>query len=176
MCRYLSIIFFVSVAFGQNDSLVSTFYPSSAQETLGFYIEGVRDGSWTEWFEGDVYKDFGTDGLPNTQDNGEGNGQFDSTETITYDKNNNGVYDPPQIKTQGYYTSGNRDSLWVFWYDDGVKEERSFYKNGKLTGHLQKWYPNGNRKEGGKYVSGVQDSIWTWYYDSGIKQEEAFFL
>ena len=51
-----------SVAFAQNDGLVKTYYPSGALETEGNYANGVRDGLWTFWYEGEVYEDYGEDG------------------------------------------------------------------------------------------------------------------
>ena len=74
-----------SLAFAQNDGLVVTNYPSGALHTEGNYANGVRDGLWTIWYEGEVFQDYGADGEPNTQDEGEGNGVWDSTETVTLD-------------------------------------------------------------------------------------------
>ena len=70
------------LAFSQNDGLVKTYYPNGAIETEGNYTKGVRDGLWTFWYEGEVFEDFGEDGTPNTQDEGENNGVWDSTETV----------------------------------------------------------------------------------------------
>ena len=71
-----------SLAFGQNDGLVKTYYPNGAIETEGNYTKGVRDGLWTFWYEGEVFEDFGEDGTPNTQDEGENNGVWDSRKGI----------------------------------------------------------------------------------------------
>ena len=70
------------LALSQNDGLVKTYYPNGAIETEGNYTKGVRDGLWTFWYEGEVFEDFGEDGTPNTQDAGENNGIWDSTETV----------------------------------------------------------------------------------------------
>ena len=56
-----------TVALAQNDGLVKTYYPSGALETEGNYTNGVRDGLWTFWYEGEVYQDYGEDGEPNTK-------------------------------------------------------------------------------------------------------------
>ena len=71
--------------FAQNDGMVVTNYPSGALHTQGNYTNGVRDGLWTFWYDGEVYEDYGEDGEPNTQDEGEGNGVWDSSETVTLD-------------------------------------------------------------------------------------------
>ena len=87
-----------SLAFAQNDGLVVTNYPSGALHTEGNYANGVRDGVWTIWYEGEVFQDYGADGEPNTQDEGEGNGVWDSTETVTLDLDGDTFFDPPQKK------------------------------------------------------------------------------
>ena len=45
-----------ALAFGQNDGLVKTYYPNGAIETEGNYTKGFRDGLWTFWYEGEVFK------------------------------------------------------------------------------------------------------------------------
>ena len=110
-----------TLALAQNDGLVKTYHrPSGAIKTEGNYANGVRDGLWTWWYDGEVFEDFGEDGEPNTQDEGEGNGVWDSTETIPND-NGNGIFDPPQKKREGSYVAGNREGLWTSWYE---KENR----------------------------------------------------
>ena len=81
------VIFIIlsSMAFAQNDGLVKSNYLSGALHTEGNYTHGVRDGLWTFWYEGEVFQDFGEDDEPDTQDEGEGNGVWDSTETVTLD-------------------------------------------------------------------------------------------
>ena len=91
-----------SLAFAQNDGLVVTNYPSGALHTEGNYANGVRDGLWTIWYEGEVFQDYGADGEPNTQDEGEGNGVWDSTETVTLDLDGDTFFDPPQKKAVSY--------------------------------------------------------------------------
>ena len=107
----------------QNDGLVKTYYPSGALETEGNYSNGVRDGLWVFWYDGEVYQDFGEDGEPNTNDEGENNGQWDSTETVVVDLNGNTYFDPPLKQMEGAYKLGDRDEMWTTWYLNGMKKE-----------------------------------------------------
>ena len=91
-----------TVALAQNDGLVITYYPSGALETEGNYTNGVRDGLWTFWYEGEVYQDYGDDGEPNTQDEGEGNSEWDSTETVLLDLDGDTFFDPPKNRWRAH--------------------------------------------------------------------------
>ena len=97
----------INVIFSQNDGFVVTKYPSGAIHTEGNYNNGVRNGLWTIWYEGEVYQDFGADGEPNTQDEGENNNKWDSTETVILDLDGDTFFDPPQKKEEGSYIEGN---------------------------------------------------------------------
>ena len=161
-----------SVALAQNDGLVKTNYPSGALQTDGNYTNGVRDGLWTFWYEGEVYQDYGEDDEPNTQDEGEGNGVWDSIETVVLDLDGDTFYDPPQMKMEGSYAAGNREGLWTIWYTNGYRKEESNYSGGKLAGTIIRWYENGNKSEEGNYETGKQQGLWVWYYNTGIKKEQ----
>ena len=84
-----------TLALAQNDGLVKTYYPNGALETEGNYTNGVRDGLWIFWYEGEVFEDYGEDAEPNTNDLGEGDGKWDSTETVLLDLDGDTYYDPP---------------------------------------------------------------------------------
>ena len=138
-----------SVAIAQNDGLVKTNYGSGALQTEGNYTSGVRDGLWTFWYEGEVFQDYGEDDEPNTQDAGEGNDLWDSTETVTLDLDGDTYYDPPQKKQEGSYSAGNREGLWTTWYQNNNRQEEADYASGKLNGALIRWHENGNKSEEG---------------------------
>jgi len=165
-----------TVALAQNDGLVKTYYPSGALETEGNYTNGVRDGLWIFWYEGEVYQDYGEDGEPNTQDEGEGNDEWDSTETVLLDLDGDTFFDPPKKQMEGSYSLGNREGLWTTWYLNSMRKEESNYTSGKLNGTIIRWYENGNKSEDGVYETGKQNGIWIWYYKTGIKKEQTRFV
>ena len=163
-------------AHAQNDGMVVTKYPSGALETEGNYSNGVRNGLWTIWYEGEVYQDYGEDGEPNTQDEGENNGVWDSTETVILDLDGDTFYDPPKKMEEGSYEQGNRIGLWTTWYKTGNRKEEANYTNGKLDGNLIRWFENGNKSQEGVYELGKQSGQWIWYFQSGIKKEQTGFF
>jgi len=161
-----------SLALAQNDGMVTTKYPNGALETKGDYTNGVRDGLWKFWYEGEVFEDYGQDGMPNTQDESEGDGAWDSLETVLLDLDGDTYFDPPQKQMEGTYSSGNREGLWTTWYMNSMRKEESNYLSGKLSGSIIRWYENGNKSEEGVYDKGKQNGSWTWYYETGIKKEQ----
>ena len=120
----------LSLVIAQNDGLVITKHPNGSTETEGRYTNGVREGNWTYWYVGEVFIDDGEDQEPNTGDEGEHNGIWDSTETVVIDLDGDTFYDPPQIKMEGSYINGNRDSTWTSWYANGNKKEELNYTLG----------------------------------------------
>ena len=168
---------FIWVLFAQNDGLVKTFYPNNALKSQGSYTNGVRDGLWTTWYEGEVFQDYGEDREPNTNDPGEGNGTWDSdtasgtSELVIIDLDGDSLYDPPQKKIEGSYFNGNKEGLWTQWYSNGNRKEESNFKAGNLNGTIIKWFENGTKSEEGIYETGKQNGKWIWFYETGIKKE-----
>ena len=167
------------VLFAQNDGLVKTFYESKALKTEGNYSNGVRNGLWTFWYEGELFEDFGEDRLPNTGDAGENNGIWDTTgtdEKVILDFDGDSIYDPPLKKMEGSYLSGDKEGTWTKWFANGNRKEESNFKTGKLSGSITKWYESGTKAEEGNYDNGKQNGKWTWYWESGIKKEITTFI
>ena len=178
-------IYFLSFTMPQNEGLVKTYYPNNldpkklgAIETEGNYSNGVRNGLWVFWYDGEAYNDWGEDDDPLTDDEGNLNGQWDSSEVVTIDLNGDGFFSKPNKKMEGSYVNGDREGDWFLYYNnkDNTKKEQSLFKSGKLNGQLIKWYENGNKLEEGNYEEGRQNGIWTWYYETGIKKEETQFI
>ena len=166
-----------TIGLAQNDGLVKTYYPSGAFGNRGNYTNGVRDGVWMFWYDGEVFQDYGEDGEPNTAgDEGENNGRGIQQETVVVDLNGNTFFDPPK-KTNGGIIQTER-SRWhvdelVFEWNE--KDELN-YSSGKLDGAVSRWYENGNKSEEGIYKLGKQEGSWTWYFDTGIKKERTTFV
>jgi antitoxin component YwqK of YwqJK toxin-antitoxin module len=41
---------------------------------------------------------------------------------------------------RGNYKSGQRDSLWTHWYDNGVIASKYFYDNKTVDGKVMEWH------------------------------------
>ena len=67
-------IYFLSFTMPQNEGLVKTYYPNNldpkklgAIETEGNYSNGVRNGLWVFWYDGEAYNDWGEDDDPSNR-------------------------------------------------------------------------------------------------------------
>ena len=114
----LVTIVFLSMAWSQNDGLVTIKYDNGGLKTEGNYINGVRDGDWTEYWEEVWWLDYGEDGEPNTKDTLENNNKWDSIEVVIPDFK-------PKFKLQGRYVNGNRDSTWTEYFEDGKRKTKT---------------------------------------------------
>ena len=150
-------VMLLSLGKAQNDSLVVEKHSNQSKKSEGYYINGVRDSIWTEWFEGEVFLDDGDDQEPGTGDEGEGNGVWDSTEIVSVDLDGDTFYDASKIKMMGFYIAGGRDSTWTEWYENGNRKTEFNYFLGKLNGSQIWWNEKGNKIKEGTYVNGKQD-------------------
>ncbi len=116
--------------------------------TYGIYLNGLREGSWTELHPNGHVKNITgyTQGLKEGQsveiDN---RGQL--LERFTYHKD----------KLEGPYTKYNRSR---------IKETKN-YKNGFLEGKVEIFYDNAEVMEESYYKNGKRDGIANWYDQEG---------
>ena len=88
-------------------------------------------------------------------------------ETIEY-------YPNGAIKMRGKLNEeGNRQGLWVSYYDNGTKWSESYYDNGIVDGHSITFFPNGKVRYIGEYKQGEKSGVWKFYDESGefVKEE-----
>lgn len=79
---------------------------------------------------------------------------FDSTNFITYDKNNKlftgrcSTYENGNLKSVRQYLNGKDYGRWTFYYSNGGKETTGkFNKTGKRIGKWKYYYQNGRLKQ-----------------------------
>lgn len=71
--------------------------------------------------------------------------------------------------------NGERDGLWISYYDDGSKWSESYYNNGLKDGHSITFFPNGQVRYVGEYKNDQKVGTWTFYDESGeLVTEETF--
>jgi antitoxin component YwqK of YwqJK toxin-antitoxin module len=85
------------------------------------------------------------------------------------------VYDNGQPKVKGMLLDGQRDGLWVSFYEDGVRWSEENYSDGKLEGRAINFYPNGLLRFRGQYMNGEKAGLWQFYDQEGkLIKEETF--
>ena len=104
----------LSCIWTQNDGLVIKNHENGGVKVEGNYVNGVRNGSWVEYWEEVWWYDYGEDGEANTGDTLENNNKWDSVEVVIPDFK-------PKLKIQGNYLNGNRDGTWVEFFNSDSK-------------------------------------------------------
>ena len=59
--------------------------------------------------------------------------------------------------------------LWTYWYENGKKERKGNFKDGKMDGIWSYWYENGQKDGEGTFKDGKKDGKWTYWYRNGQK-------
>lgn len=70
---------------------------------------------------------------------------------------------------------GNRDGLWISYYEDGTKWSESYYNDGSKEGHTLSFFPNGQARYVGEYKNDLKTGTWKFYAEDGeLIKEESF--
>ncbi|MFT4600005.1 MAG: antitoxin component YwqK of YwqJK toxin-antitoxin module [Arenicella sp.] len=69
---------------------------------------------------------------------------------------------------------GNRNGLWISYYDNGIKWSESYYDNGIRDGHSLTFFPNGGIRYIGEYKNDIKIGLWKFYDEAGelVKEEQ----
>lgn len=77
------------------------------------------------------------------------------------------------LKSLGYLKNGQKQGLWINWYEDGKLESKKGWNNDFLEGVFKYWHPNGKLKVMGRTKDGEVDGIWQQFYTNGNKHYES---
>ena len=152
MRKYLPLLLFIGLAWGQEYSLNDIFEMDN-----GLFTEKFSD----EPITGKVYNYFGKKVYIGNLLNGQKEGKW-----VWYWENGK--------KKQHYnFKNGNFHGQVSNWYENGQKENELHYKNGLLEGSVIFWHKNGNKKAEGVWKNNLKNGLITEWYDNGNKQFEA---
>lgn len=162
----------------------------------GTYVDGKRDGTWTEWdHNGGVYRvttyKLGVlDGpyrLGNreagTYKNGKRHGtwkQWNASgkllgENVLVDGNGTWRdWDPTsgRRRSEGPVVDDRKHGEWTDYYDSGAKAASNRYVGGQLDGAFVQWYASGSKLRTGTYRAGMNHGTWKVWYANGRLQGE----
>lgn len=78
-----------------------------------------------------------------------------------------------KLKIKGKLNAnGNRQGLWIAYYDNGIKWSESYYTDGKRDGHTLTFHPNGQVRYVGEYKNDLKIGLWRFYDESGELEKE----
>lgn len=82
----------------------------------------------------------------------------------------------PEIEVkmaEGLYTDQERDSIWVFFSEEGVLTSRETYQNGQKEGLTEIYYADGSISERIMFRSDEKDGLWEQYFNNGNPKLQA---
>ena len=87
------------------------------------------------------------------------------------------VYRNDTLTSKGKMNSlGEYDSLWLYYYSNGLLKGSGEYVKGNKQGKWKFYYPNGKLIQEGNYREDLPHGNWTWYYANGqLKAEEIYY-
>lgn len=81
-------------------------------------------------------------------------------------------YPGKKLKLQGDYNEGNRNRIWVSYFENGNKWSQGKYINGKEDSTWTVWHPNGQVFYKGDFKMGERTGIWKFYDEAGNLDKE----
>ncbi len=73
------------------------------------------------------------------------------------------------IKSKGVFDDeGRRNGEWLFYYDNGILREKTFYEKDKASGKSYSWYDNGLSYKFTTYTNDEEDGESTSYFYNGM--------
>ena len=150
-------------------------YP--CEDTLSPW-RGIRDGSYTIWYETGIKKYEGNYKKGNK--NGVEiyyykSGQKESEKYYkdhVLDGRQRTWYENGQMRYLLYTINGVVDGLSTTWYETGQKKTEVNYNNGKYDGIYKTWYSTGKLKSEISYSTGKKDGIAKTWYETGKPKSE----
>lgn len=151
----------------KNDSLTylrKYYYPNGHLGSIGQYKEGKMEGKWV-WYHKNGNKSdeanlsFG--GYIGERKHWYANGEIKQIEYLE------GIDYPDSCCT----CTGK----FVNYLENGFKQE-NHKLNGKLTGEVTEWYPNGIKYYTGFLIDGLREGEWTEYDSMGTKLSVSSYL
>ena len=141
----------VQTPYPDNEDLVQVEVSNASGDVLqqGDYLNGVREGVWTEFHPNGFVKSM--TGYVNGAQQGQ---------SIVID-------DRGQAESTSFYHNGQMDGEYLKFNRTRIKEKR-MYKNGKLNGLTEIFYADGKIMESSYYVDGLRDGVAKWYDQQGV--------
>lgn len=146
----------------------------------GNYINGMRDGKWTFYYEDGsteqkgVYKMGKPDGLWMWYYE---NGKLLREEEFTDGLEDGHLVeynDSGTIITKGYYEDGRKERYWISV--SGDQREEGAYVDDRRSGIWKYYYTSEKLRYEGEYVDGEPHGRHVYYYDNGVMEEEREYL
>lgn len=159
-----------------------TYYHSDGtKESEGYYVDGVRDGTWISWHRNGQRNDsayYVSGDVTGIRKAWHANGRLFSEQSFV-----NGVAEGPartwfedgSPSDSGSYVGGKRHGPWHGWYRSGRDRQRLTMAAGRPDGIVVTMHENGTKRDSCRYVDGVASGPCVAWYASGARLSEGAF-
>ena len=84
----------------------------------------------------------------------------------------NSIFGNEVYQKGGIYRNGEKEGLWIRWYQNGQKWAEGNCRNGEEESLWIYWWSNGQKSSEGNYLNGKKDGIWIYWDENGQKLSE----
>ena len=127
---------------------VTVRFPDGKLQNQGDFLNGKKDGTWTEYHSNGLIKSM------TSYVQGKKQGNY-----IEIDERG-------ELQLRAYYHNDLKDGDYVVYNQQRIKEQRS-YNQGQLQGVVKIYYDNGSIMEESPYTNGKRDGLSKWYDQQG---------
>ena len=133
---------------GTADMEPTTVLDRGAVVAEGGFVEGVPQGPWRFWRNGNEYAA----------------GEFDAglPDGAWMWWHENG-----RPRVEGAFELGLPEGTWQAWYESGAPMYETGYESGAQEGLREEWWENGETRTRGEHQRGLRNGRWTTWYPSG---------
>jgi len=85
------------------------------------------------------------------------------------------LYDNGKVRMEGDIKEGQREGVWIVYFDDGTLWSEGTYIEGKRNGVAKNFFPNGKIRYEGFFTDDEKSGHWNFYNEKGQLVEEKDF-
>ncbi len=181
---------------GNKQGYWKEFYSEGGMRAEGTYVDGIRTGEWTFYFNNGVVEQKGvynqngkeqgkwvwyySDGKIRREEshtNGRRNGEMtefgDDGEIIAKgvfiddEEDGSWYYQENGYRQEGNYIQGEKDGEWKHFFSDGKISFTGKFMDGYPDGKHSEFNPDGTFKSEGIYIMGIKHGIWRYFDETG---------
>lgn len=172
----------VSFVNGKEDGIDTTVYQSGCPQVIRSHIQGVRNGTWTYYYDSTKMMAWEMNYFA-----GEQHGRsifFTKKGDTTLSENyNHGLqhglqktyFTKSRLQKEVYYTNGQMDGIFKTYNDKGILLQDMFYKMGKKDGEFKFLYDDGVLLRTEHWKMNVKEGEFkTFYYEGHVQDYENY--
>ncbi|MCA8910405.1 MAG: hypothetical protein KDB82_01775 [Planctomycetes bacterium] len=171
---------------GKKEGAYQSFYDDGAKRSVGSHLHDRRNGAWVDYHSNgnkSFEANYNKGDLTGAASEYYANGQVSRTTTFTngYAKGSYTTYhENGQVASKGEVSSSEKNGLdhvtregaWKWYYQDGVLQWETDYKDGNWHGTSTQYHANGKKYRQGTFENGFATGTFKQWHDNGQLEVE----